>query len=161
MAKTDYFLKLDGIKGESQDSKHKSEIEVESFSWGATNSGAFAHGSGGGAGKVSFVDVHFTKLVDAASPELALSCASGKHIKSALLTVRKAGEDQQEYYKVKLTDVLVSSYQGGGHGGQLVPTDQFSLAFSKIEFSYSPQDQKGKLGSPVTFGWDVQANKKA
>jgi len=34
MAQIDMFLKLDGIKGESQDHKHKDEIHIESFSWG-------------------------------------------------------------------------------------------------------------------------------
>jgi type VI protein secretion system component Hcp len=29
-----YFLKIEGIAGESTDAKHKGEIEVESFSWG-------------------------------------------------------------------------------------------------------------------------------
>jgi len=32
----DYFLKLDGIPGESTDAKHKDEIELVSFSWGVT-----------------------------------------------------------------------------------------------------------------------------
>ena len=32
----DYFLKLEGIKGESTDDKHKDEIDVLSFSWGAS-----------------------------------------------------------------------------------------------------------------------------
>jgi len=163
MAVTDFFLKLDGIKGESTDSKHKEELEIESFSWGATNSGSFSNapGAGGGTGKVNFQDVHFTKKADKSSADIMFHCASGKHIKQANLTVRKAGEDQQEYYKIKLTDVLVSSYQSGGSAGSsLIPTDQFSLNFAKIEFSYAPQDAKGKLGSPARAGWDLKSNKK-
>jgi len=164
MAVTDFFLKLDGIKGESTDAKHKDELDIDSFSWGAVNSGSFsqATGKGGGTGKVSFQDVHFTKKTDKSSTDLMLHCASGKHIGKAQLTVRKAGEDQQEYYKVLLTDVLVSSYQSGGHGGSgdVIPTDQFSLNFAKIEFSYSPQDAKGKLASQSKSGWDLKANKK-
>jgi len=39
MATVDYFLKLDGIEGESQDYKHKGEIDVESFSWGVSQVG--------------------------------------------------------------------------------------------------------------------------
>ncbi len=30
----DYFLKIDGIAGESTDDKHKEWIDVLSFSWG-------------------------------------------------------------------------------------------------------------------------------
>ena len=163
MATKDYFLKLDGIKGESTDAKHKGEIEIESFSWGETNAGSFssAPGAGGGTGKVSFQDLHCTKLTDIASANLMYHCASGKHIPKALLTVRKAGEQQQEYYKVEQSDVLVSSYQSGAHGGgDLLPTDQFSLNFAKIQFEYYPQDAKGKLGSPEKAGWDLKGNKK-
>ena len=49
MAAVDYFLKVDGIQGESKADKHKDEIDIESFSWGATQSGTFAVGGGGGA----------------------------------------------------------------------------------------------------------------
>ena len=45
---SDIFAKIGDIKGESLDSKHKDEIEVLSFSWGVTNTGAIATGGGGG-----------------------------------------------------------------------------------------------------------------
>ena len=158
---SDYLLKIDGIKGESSDAKHKDEIEIESFSWGATQTGSFAHGSGGGAGKVSFQDLHFTTNVNAASPTLAAHCADGTHIKLATLTVRKAGKEQQEYYIIKLSDALVSSYQSGGHSGaNSVPTDQFSLNFAKIEFEYKLQKPDGTLGAGVKMGWDLKKTAK-
>src|SRR5919108_1868184 len=111
---SDYLLEIDGIKGESKDSKHPGTIEVESFSWGATNPGSAAHGGGGGAGKVVFQDLHFTMQVNKSSPLLLLHCANGKHIKKAQLFVRKQGEDQKDYYVVTLEDFIVSSYQSGG-----------------------------------------------
>ena len=158
---SDYLLKIDGIKGESTDKKHPDEIEIESFSWGATQSGTFAAGGGGGAGKVSFQDIHFTTKVNAASPNLMIACATGQHIKSALLTVRKAGKDQQEYYTVKLSDNLVSSYQSGGsEGSASLPVDQFSLNFAKIEFEYKTQKADGTLGAGIKGGWDLKQNVK-
>ena len=33
-AAVDYFLKIDGIDGESTDDKHKGEIQLESYSFG-------------------------------------------------------------------------------------------------------------------------------
>jgi type VI secretion system secreted protein Hcp len=159
---SDYLLEIDGIKGESSDSKHKDTIEVSSFSWGCTNSGSHASGGGGGAGKASFQDIHFTTSVNKSSPKLMLACATGEHIKKAVLFVRKAGRDQHEYYTVTLSDLLVSSYQSGGHeGGDAVPTDQFSLNFSKVEFEYKPQKADGSLDSAVKTGYDLKANKKA
>ena len=41
---SDIFAKLGDIKGESQDSKHKDEIEVLSCSWGVSKTGSMAHG---------------------------------------------------------------------------------------------------------------------
>jgi type VI secretion system secreted protein Hcp len=158
---TDYFLAIDGIKGESKDHKHAGEIEVMSFSWGATQSGSFAHGGGGGAGKVSFQDFHFVMSINKSSPLLLQQCADGTHIKSAVLTVRKAGKEQQEYLKVKMEDVLISSYQtGGSTGGGDVPTDQVSLNFAKINFSYADQKADGTLASPTVATWDLKTNKK-
>ena len=113
MAAVDYFIKFDGIKGESTDAKHKDEIDIESWSWGETQSGAAAHGGGGGAGKVAMQDFHFVMKLNKASAALMKACATGQHIKGAVLTARKAGKDQQEYLTIKLTDVLVSSYQTG------------------------------------------------
>lgn len=161
MAAVDYHLEIDGIKGESQDSKNKEQIQIESFSWGATNTGAHSTGTGGGAGKVVFQDIHFTTGVNKASPLLLLACATGQHIKKAVLHVRKQGGDQQEYYTVTMEDLLVSSYQSGGHaGGGTVPTDQFALNFTKITYGYKPQKTDGSLDSEVKAGWDVKANKK-
>jgi len=158
---TDFYLEIDGIKGESNDESHKDTIEIESFSWGCTNSGSFASGGGGGAGVVSFQDIHFTTKVGAASPLLMLACASGQHLTKATLYVRKAGGKQEDYYVVTMEGVLVSSYQSGdAAGGDSIPTDQFSLNFSKIKFEYKPQDPKGGLGSPIEGSWNLKTRTK-
>jgi type VI secretion system secreted protein Hcp len=160
MAAVDYFLKIDGIEGESADDKHKNEIDVLSFSWGETNAGSHATGGGGGAGKVSMHDFNFVMKVNKASPKLLLACATGEHIKKAVLTCRKAGGDQQEYMIMTLSDLLVSNFQTGGSQGDVIPTDQISLNYSKIEYEYKAQDDKGKLGAGVKVGYDLKAMKK-
>jgi type VI secretion system secreted protein Hcp len=159
MAAVDYFLKLTDIPGESTDSKHKNEIDIESWSWGETNSGSHAGGGGGGAGKVAMQDFHFTMKINKASPKLFLACATGQHIKEGLLICRKAGKEQQEYLKVKFTELLVSSYQTGGSAGDVVPIDQISLNFAKIEITYAPQKPDGSLDSPVVHNYNLKENK--
>jgi len=162
MAAVDYFLKLKGIDGESHDSKHKNEIDLESWSWGETQGGGHASGGGGGAGKVVMQDFHFVMKINKASPKLFLACATGEHIGDAVLTCRKAGKEQQEFLIVKFTDLLVSSYQTGGSGhSDIVPTDQISLYFSKIEFQYKPQKTDGSLDAPVSAGYNLKTNVKA
>jgi type VI secretion system secreted protein Hcp len=156
----DMFLKIEGIPGESTDKKHKDEIDVISFSWGATQSGG-SYGTGGrGAGKVQMQDFSFVMKVNKASPKLMLSCATGEHIPNATLVCRKAGGEQQEYLTVKFTDVLISSYQTSGSSGDDVPMDQCALNFDKIEFEYKPQKPDGTLDSPVKTGYNLKENVK-
>ena len=160
MAAIDYFLKLDGISGESKDSKHKGEIEVLSFSFGETQSRPSGTGGGAGAGKVQMSDFSFTARTTKASPQLFLSCAQGTHLTEAILTVRKAGGSQQEYLIIKLNDVLVSAYALGSGEGESEPHDAFSLNFVKLSYDYKPQKADGSLDAPVHAGWDLSKNVK-
>jgi type VI secretion system secreted protein Hcp len=159
MAAVELFLKIDGIQGESKDAKHANEIDVDAFSWGETNVVSHTGGGGGGAGKVAMQDFHFTKRLDKASPVLFLACASGKHFPKAVLSARKAGQGQQDYLVITLSDVAVSSYQVGGAESGEVGVDQTSLAFSRIVFEYRPQKPDGSLAAPVKAGWDLKTNK--
>lgn len=163
MAAVDYFLEIDGIKGESHDDKFKSKgaIDLESWSWGETNSGGQSYGGGGGAGKVVMQDFHFVMKMNRASGELLLACATGKHIPKATLTCRKAGGKQEPYLVIKFADLLISSYQTGGSShGDVVPTDQISFNFAKIWSEYFEQDAKGVMKTAGIKGYDIKANIK-
>jgi len=157
----DYFIKLEGIEGESTDSKHAKEIDILSWSWGENNPASFAQSGGGGAGKVTIGDFSFVMKVNKASPKLLEACATGSHIKEALLTCRKAGADeQQEFLKIKLSDCLVASFQTGGASGSEFETDSISLAFAKINYDYRPQKKDGTLDGPISTNWNLKTNKK-
>lgn len=153
----DFFLKLEGIKGESQDAAHKDDIQLLSWSFGATQGGTQAMGGGGGAAKVQMHDFHFVKYVDKSTPKLLLACANGEHITKATLIARKAGKGQQEYLKITLSDVLVSSYHSSG--ANQVPVDEISLNFGKIEVEYKEQTKDGTLSGVVKSGYDLKQNK--
>jgi len=159
-AAVDMFLKMDGVEGESTDKTHGKEIDVLSWSWGASQSGSMAAGGGGGAGKVSMQDLSITKHIDKSSPKLFEALATGKHLKEAKLVLRSAGGSQVEYLVITLSDVLVSGYSTGGSSGDDRPTESISLNFAQIKMSYVEQDTKGSAGAAVEFGWDIKANKK-
>ena len=142
----DAFLKIDGVEGESTDDKHKGEIVIESWSFGATHTGASA-GSGGGAGKSCLSDLSVVKLVDKASPVLLSATMTGVHLPTATISVRKAGGKQQDYMIIKMSDVLVTSVQHSG-GGE-TPTESLSLNFGQVKLTYHPQKPDGSLGAPV------------
>jgi type VI secretion system secreted protein Hcp len=157
---SDFFLKVDGIPGESQDHKHKGEIELASFNWGVSQTSPGSAGAGGGAGKAVIQDLHFLTLVSKASPLLFLSCATGKHLKQATLTARKAGKEQHTFLTIDMRDVMVSQYQISGSEGAGPPMDQVSFNFARIVFEYRPQKADGTLDAPVKVGWDVKKNKQ-
>ena len=156
----DYYLKIDGIPGESQDKKHKNEIELIGWNWGQTQpvqAGGTTAGRAGG--RVSMHDFSFSMHINKASPKLFLACATGQHIKSAVLTCRRAGTEQQEYLKITFSDLLVSNYQtGGSSGGETVPVEQVSINFTKIEMSYAGQKSDGTLDSPVVHNYNITQN---
>jgi type VI secretion system secreted protein Hcp len=161
---TDYLLEIEGIKGESQDDKHKEKIEIHSFSWGVSNSSNVGVGTGGGTGKAMFSDLSFNKQMDKASPLLYHAAATGEHIKKAVLIARKAGgkAGQIEYMTITLTDVMVSSYQMGGHSGDnSIPLDSVSLRATDIKVEYKPQKADGSLEGAVTKSYNIAKNKGA
>ena len=156
----DIFLKIKDIEGESLDDKHKNEIDILSWSWGASNSGSAHMGAGSGAGRANFQDISFTKYVDAASTKLVAAVAKGVHIGDSLLTVRKAGGDSPlEYLKISLTNVFVTSYSTGGSGGSELQTETISLNFQKFKIEYFKQDEKGAGKPSGQYGHDIAANK--
>lgn len=162
----DFSLKIDGIKGEARGANSKDEIDLESWSFGITQAASFgAGGRGGGVGKVAFNDISFRARMSCASPKLMDACATGKHIGQAILTCRKAGGKQEVFYSITLSDVLVSSYRTGASGASgseesILPIDEFTLNFARIESSYKQQDSKGSVGAAVKSGWDVRKNAK-
>ena len=155
----DMFLKIEGIKGESQDDKHKDEIDVLSWSWGMTHAAKLTTGSGGGAGKASFHDLSFTHKIDKASPVLLKGCATGQHLKEATITRRKAGKGQQEFLIIKMNDVLITAVSDADNdeGGNL---ETVSLAFAKVDLEYRPQKADGSLDAGIHFKYDIKAHKE-
>ncbi len=151
----DIVVKIKDIEGESMVAGHLKEIDVHSVSWGLHNQATTHLGGGGGAGKVAFQDVHFSKHFDAASNVLQMRCADGKHIDKAEIFFRKQGGGQKEYLVITLEQLLISNYQGSNGG------EQFSISFSKFKFDYKQQDAKGTLLGSKAFAWDLKANKTA
>jgi type VI secretion system secreted protein Hcp len=156
----DMFIKIDDVKGESQDDKHKDEIDVLAWSWGMSQSGTFHAGGGGGSGKVSINDLSFTKYIDKSSPNLMNYCSSGKQYKEAKLTIRKAGgKTPLEYLIITMKDVIVTSVSTGGSGGEDRLTENVTLNFGALKLDYQQQKPDGsKEGGPVKYGWDIAKN---
>ena len=155
---TDYFLKIEGIEGESSDDKHKNEIDVLAWSWGVTQSGSMAYGGAGGTRRASFNDFIFTHHIDKATPLLMKACAAGTHIPDATITVRKAGKGQQEYLIIKMTDVLITGV-ATSVAEDATGAESVTLQFAKVDFEYKPQKADGSLDAGLHFKYDIKDNK--
>jgi len=166
MAHADYFLKLEGYKsglveGESTDSKHKNEIEILSWKWSARHPVIMnGPGAGSASGRVEHSPMQFTALVSKASPKLALACATLEVMKTATLTCRKAGTDQQEFLHVVLTDAVIFSYESHSGDDGVLPVDEFTLGYKTIEQIYKAQKADGSLHAPVKTGWHLKEHAK-
>ena len=137
----DVFLKIDGIPGESQDDKHKGEIEVISFHWGLNNPTR---------GPARAEDFTVVKAIDLASPSLFDACCSGDTIKEALITVAKAGGKGEDYYKIRLEEVLISGLTPAAGSGDALPMEQVAFNFDKMQVEYRPQKADGSFGAWVS-----------
>jgi type VI secretion system secreted protein Hcp len=157
----DMFLLIKDIPGESQDADFgkKGGIDVLAWSWGMSQSGTTHLGSGGGSGKVSIQDLSFTKYVDKASANLMKFCCNGQTVATAQLTVRKAGGAKPlPYIVIDMETVMITSVSSGGSGGEDRLTENVTLNFSKVKFTYAQQDAKGGLAAQVPMGWDIAGN---
>ncbi|HVO98284.1 MAG TPA: type VI secretion system tube protein Hcp [Bryobacteraceae bacterium] len=168
MAVADFFLKLDGIEGESQDSKHSKEVEILQYQFKGTQQGTTGSATGGGGkGRVKLEDLLVWKKIDKASPKLFQHHCSGEPIKKIVLTGRKAGKDQQDYLKITLTDCIVSQFNHGatpgGDGGKTFDDwehlEQIGFNFATIDYSYKEQKADGTLGGEIKGGWHAVQNK--
>ncbi len=156
----DIFLKIEGIAGEAQDERHRGEIDILAWSWGLAQSGTTHMGPGAGSGKVAVQDITFTKYCDRATTNILKYCSNGKHIPQALLTIRKAGGDAPvEYFKLQMTDLIVSSYATGGSADGLDRLQEtVTLNFRKYTVTYTEQTKQGTPGASTEATWDIAAN---
>lgn len=158
----DMFLKINGIDGESQDSNHKSEIDVLNWNWKIAQDSTMHVGSGGGTGKAQVYDLEFDHYVDRATPNLFKYCVTGKHAPEAKLTIRKAGGTPLEYLKITMTDVVITMVQPSGNATDEVKIrEKVRLSFAKVKQEYMVQNQQGGSGGAITAGYDIQKNQEA
>jgi type VI secretion system secreted protein Hcp len=157
---TEAYLQIKGVDGEAQDSNHKNWMELESYSFGANNSGTAALGQGMGHGKATLNDFHFVPKGDTSTPILFLKTCTGDHIPEAVLELQKTGGTKLVYLKITFTELVLSSCQLNGSAHSDVPNTGVSFNFTKIKMESTAQNQEGGKGKTVTAGFDVKAGMK-
>jgi len=148
------------IKGEAAATDHAEEIVVHGWNWGMTQQVAagLPTGGGGSAGQAgkrrSLRPLTVYKRIDKASTSLMAVLGSNDSVRTAVLSMRKAGEGQQDFFKVTLTDgrVVDLGYAADDHGNVV---EQVTFAFAKIEVEYRPQSGTGTRGGASSFAIDA------
>ena len=104
-------------------------LPVTAWSWGASNSGTSADGSGGGAGKAASQDLSVMRFVDGQSPLLFKAVATGQRLPSIALVDGPT--------TITLTDVLISGYSTGDSppGNNGTRTENLRFNFAKVEYT--------------------------
>ena len=125
-AKVVAFLKLDGFKGNSNQTNHKDEFEIASYNWAELNK------------KLE------TFLVSSpASAQFLQYVASGQHLKTAILSIPK---DDGSTLQWKLSDVLLTSYR---INSELVPGvasfEQLEITAKQGSFATLPAPKNEKM----------------
>lgn len=153
------FLKIDGIKGQVKESKHKEWIAIDSFSFGVSNPSAGDPSKTGklrGAG-ATFSDVSITKECDITTPEIMKIVAKGDPVKEIQLHVCEDSTEVTTIYEIKLTNAIISSYSIGGGG--TMPSESMSFSYSKIYVKVTPVDAEAKKGAAPDMTWDLLEKK--
>ena len=151
----DTFLSIKGaksgvIKGEAQDSSHANEIEVVSWTWGMEARPAL--GGSQATGKAIVHELKIVKRVDSASTPLMSALRRNEMIEKAVLTQRKAGKTQLEFFKVtieqgRVTALTIEADKAGGPD----LFEHLSFSFNKITVEYVPQGPDGQAKGSMLY----------
>lgn len=151
------------IKGASNHAKHKDEVPIIAWSWGASNTGNLHTGAGYAAGgKASVQDISITKYIDSCSNALLQACCTGARVDNATLYVTNATGEQTDFLAIELSEgVMVTSVSTGGSGGEERLTENITLHFGKFKYEFYPQDDKGAKQAAKDFTFSMQEVKKS
>ncbi|HEX8126414.1 MAG TPA: type VI secretion system tube protein Hcp [Allosphingosinicella sp.] len=155
------FLKFEdpAILGESTDAGHRNQIQVLSWSHSfnqptrATRSSA----GGGTVEQANHSDFTFSKYLDTATDDLMKHCWNGKKIGKATLSCYRSdgGGESVLYLEVVMEDIIVSNISIGGGPGDL-PTENVSLAYGKVTYTYKSQKpDAGDAGGVQPVSHDI------
>ena len=141
-AASDYFLKIDGVEGESKssDKEHKKGIEIQSFSFGREVAAPREASSGMATGKRMHKPIMVTKTVDKASPVLAKAMADGRVFPKVVI-----GSPEGSYTLENVTIASITPTSGGDR-----PMESISFNYERIEMkAVKEKAAKAKSAAPL------------
>lgn len=142
------------LVGESQNGLHREWIELESFNWGETRSGARPGTSISGSSKPQFASLKIVKFVDTSSPQLMAACAKETQFSYWRIDVqRQSGDLVRCIYGLRLWDCMLSAVRTEVDNTYLA--EELSLIFKRFEIDYVKLGPTGVIQGHVTRGYDL------
>jgi type VI secretion system secreted protein Hcp len=144
---TNYYLRIPNIPGDSAVNNHANDIDVQTFTWGMTNSAGTATGA-------KFTNLTITKFIDPASPLLMSAAAAGTSLGTIVLFAEKPGPSPFEYVRLTIGGAKVTSLkQTGDRASGILET--VGLAYTKLTLRYAKQSQDGSIGTTIQRCWNL------
>jgi type VI secretion system secreted protein Hcp len=136
------------IKGEAVAPDHQEDIVVAAWSWGLAAGSAM--GSGKATARHSCRNLTVTKAIDSASTALMSALAANDEVKEARLAMRKAGEEQVDYFSIVLAGARVTALEIAVDGDG-TPFERVEFSFTKVDVEYRRQEGGGQGGATSRF----------
>lgn len=156
------YIKLPDVKGQTQVTAHKEELEVSSVAFGvsmhvatATTNKTRTHGA------ANFQEITVSRESDSATPQLLQKLASGTVLAgdTVISFVREDQDAVLPHIVITLTDVILSNLSISSSSD--VPYESFSMNYAKIKVEYTTQKEEGGKAGVAPFGWDISLNEAA
>ena len=140
------------IKGEATTEGHKDDIGVYTWGWGVAANTAI--GSTVSTARRSYRNLVLTKGIDSASTALLSALVSNDEVREARLTLRKGGGKALDYFRMVLKEARIVAIDIEVHADGR-PLERVSIAFTKVEIEYLPQESAGSSGGAFIFTDEV------
>lgn len=148
------FARIDGIPGDSTNAQHAGEVDLTGVRAGLTGGGAAVCGA---TNRVVFDPIVVEKQVDRASVPLAARATTGAHLRTVRITLLSTGARPIAFLTYDLSDARVVSIRQVKRGNTL--TEEVAFDFSRIAYTFVPQNADGSPGASIPFCFDLLANR--
>ena len=157
---SDFFLKLEGIDGQSGDKAHTNWIEVTALDHGSMQNVSIQRGADV-AGRGQFLPFKFTHAVDKATPKLQQFCMNGQKIaKAEFACCRAIAGAQVPVYEIKMENVKVAKAEvkTAEIEGAAQLIEEVELVVGKITWKVTPIKPDNTKDGAIEAAFDQIAN---
>jgi type VI secretion system secreted protein Hcp len=146
----------DAIKGNCEITKYTGKVIVQSYSHSAAIPMQMdAANTERTVGRPQFSEISFSKMSDLSTTEMYKACTQGTKIGTAKLHVGRVENGKyMSFFTYEFTNAMISNISTGGGGG--IPSDSFSLNFTKIKCDYTQQQADSTSKGTGTWNWDLE-----